>query len=612
MTELSFANINAAPEPPLVLNGRTKGGALRNQPNATNISVREVLGKLDAEFAPMAVAVENGEFALWVGSGISRRAPDLGDLIARAMEHLRQRAVDPKTSAAFEPAFFEALKLAQVEPDAAQPYFNQEFQAWKIAESIKDELWNKYSRLLDIRVPGQRGDYLLWEAVDIRAAFQHPNSPAAQHLAIAILIMEGAVRDIASANWDGFIEAAVAKLSSGAADSLVPVVDPGQLRAAAGKPRLLKFHGCIVYGTEYPNDFRKYLTGSHTQIVEWPNNKDFEAMRAAITALATNMKSLVLGLSIQDANLQGIFSAAKQVNPWPWPSAPNAPGHVFCEDEIKAGQRDVLKVVYGEAYNHHILQIEAGTHLRAWAEQVLVALVLKLLTDKLSTLIDLKLAATALSGATPAITAELTDFRDLIAGLAIGDRTVFAEQAIATWSRLLALYRSGALATDRDAYQVLSASRPNQLAADHNAQAAGLGDMGIALALLHGGKKAGLWALGPPFDTNLTSGALAAKAAWPGATERPVFLVRGAGEAIALRKAGAFANDNAIVIHSDDAWSELQGVGAGTGAPSPRRLRTPPGRTGVLETRHVSLQTLVARSADFDDLRSRFVSEVTL
>ena len=113
-------------------------------PSATDISVGEVLVKLDVEFAPMAAAVENGEFALWVGSGISRRAPNLGDLIGRAIEHLRLRAVDPATRADFEPAFFEALRLSGVEPDVARPHFNQAFLTWPIANAIKNELWNSY------------------------------------------------------------------------------------------------------------------------------------------------------------------------------------------------------------------------------------------------------------------------------------------------------------------------------------------------------------------------------------------------------------------------------------------------------------------------------------
>jgi hypothetical protein len=55
-------------------------------PTANQISVREVLAKFEAEFASVAKAVANGEFALWVGSGISRQAPNLGNLIERAFD----------------------------------------------------------------------------------------------------------------------------------------------------------------------------------------------------------------------------------------------------------------------------------------------------------------------------------------------------------------------------------------------------------------------------------------------------------------------------------------------------------------------------------------------
>ena len=67
-------------------------------PAADQISVREVLAKFQTELATVARAVENGEFALWVGSGISRNAPDLGDLIKRALEFLRARAIQPETA----------------------------------------------------------------------------------------------------------------------------------------------------------------------------------------------------------------------------------------------------------------------------------------------------------------------------------------------------------------------------------------------------------------------------------------------------------------------------------------------------------------------------------
>jgi len=53
-----------------------------------------ILAKFDNEFVSIAQAAENGEFALWVGSGISRQAPDLGKLIERAFEYLRQKTID--------------------------------------------------------------------------------------------------------------------------------------------------------------------------------------------------------------------------------------------------------------------------------------------------------------------------------------------------------------------------------------------------------------------------------------------------------------------------------------------------------------------------------------
>jgi hypothetical protein len=576
-------------------------------PNATSISVEEVLKKFDADFAAMANAVDNGEFALWVGSGISRKAPNLGDLIARAMEYLRVRAIDPDTQAVFEPPLIDALKLARIEPDQARQYFAVPFVNWPISEAIKGELWNKYSRLLDIRIKGEPADYMLWDVVDIREAFARPGPPAAQHLCIAILILEGAIHEVASANWDGYIETAVKRLGKGVPALLQVIVDPVHLREAAGKARLLKFHGCIVYATKEPAIFRRYLTGSKTQITEWPDKPEFAAMRAAITALATNLKSLVLGLSIQDANLQAVFSAAKHMHPWPWPCAPAAPGHIFCEDEIGEGQRDVLKIVYGDRYNDNVDEIEAGSHLRAWAEQVLIALVLKLITAKLVKLINLRLGGTRLAGACADVIESLTGLRDAIAQLAVGDRTDFTNRAIATWSRLVSIFRTGTLPRD-DSYEVLSASTPNQLGADQNAQAAKLGNLGIALSLLQFGRSGGLWELDMPATVEAVSGAITAKAEWAGSRGRPIFLVRGAGEAIALQKIGAFANGDSIVIHADGVWPLMLETGLG----SARRPRSPPGRSGRVKTRHVSIDRLIETCVDAIELRTTFVAEVTL
>lgn len=581
-------------------------------PTASEITVRAVLAKFEGEFAPVADSVENGEFALWVGSGISRQAPNLGDLIEQAFEYIRKRAIDPATAAAYMPALEEALGLAEVEPEHVQAQYGQPFADWPEHDEIISRLWTKYSRMLDIRIAGTEADFILWDAIDIRRAFEHPAPPAAEHLCIAILILEGAVQAIASANWDGFIEAAVERLSNGVPGVMQVVVDPGQLRGAVGRARLLKFHGCIVHATREPSLFRRFLTGSYTQIMEWPEKAEFAAMCNAVVGLAVALKTLVLGLSIQDNNLQTLFARAKAVHAWPSPCAPAAPAHIFCEDNTQQGQRDVLRLSYGDAYNVDPAAVHEATLLRAWGETVLIALVLKLLTDKLTRLMELTLTALgkgAIAGALePLLKALRNDISDLaVPAPGVQNMTAFVNRAITLWSRMLSLFRSGALPVNPDAYETLSNSTPNLIAGDQNAQAMGLGRLGVALSLLQFGRTAGLWQLCQPASNDLTSGAMTARASRPDGVDRPLFVVKSATEAIALKGNGAFAKNNAIVVHADDAWHQMEGGGV-----SARRARSAPGRTGRVGETHVSLGDLLARCGDAAALQQQFVAEMML
>jgi hypothetical protein len=572
---------------------------------ATSISVLETLGKLDGEFAAMATAVENGEFALWVGSGISREAPNLGGLIIRAVEHLRQKAIDPRTRPKFDAAFQTALRYGGVARTTTPLLLAVPFEAWPNRRVIVSQLWNQYSKLLDIRIQHEDDDYLLWTAVDIRDAFKDPAPPACEHLCIAILILEGAVTEIASANWDGFIEAAVDRLSGGAAGNLQVVVDPNHLRDAPSKARLLKFHGCVIHATQDPASYRRFLTASETQITDWPNNPAFAAMRTEVISMATNFKTLMVGLSLQDNNLQSVFSIARRANAWPWPCAPRAQGHVFCEDEIGDGQRAMLKTVYADSYNDYIADIEASALLRSWPEQALLALVLKLITDKLCALLRLRLAGTAIAGEISQLTDGLHRLRDLMAGEAVGDRTAFTNRAIIIWSRVISLYRSGQLPTSGDTYEVISGSPLCQLANDQNLQAVCFGEFGIALALLEYGRSANLWSLAPPADARLSAGAISTTASRPGATPCAVFLVRSAAIALDLERRGAFTSHDTIVIHGDDVWQQMRS----SATTSARKSRRAPGRTGKIRPRHVSITHILHTEKDIATLRKRFIAE---
>lgn len=579
-------------------------------PTATLITVPEVLAKFGAEFEAVANAVEHGEFALWVGSGISRQAPNLGDLIERAFDHIRQGAIDPVRSANFLPALRRILELAGVDAATVEPQFGQPLGAWPERAAIIERLWNQYSRVLDVRVGGEPADYVLWDAVDIRQAFEHPAPPAAEHLCIAILILEGAVQTVASANWDGFIETAVDRLGNHVPGVLQVVVDPAQLRSPPGRARLLKFHGCIIHATREPAVFRRHLIGSYPQIVRWPVANEFAAMRNEIVALAASRKTLVMGLSIQDLNLQTVFTTAAEVHAWPWPCAPQAMAQIFCEDEIQQGQRDVLSLVYGDAYNDNMAAVDEASLLRAWGEKVLIALVLKLIADKLLRLMDLGLAQHGKAAIAAGLGPSLKGLRDDVAALAVPapgamSRTSFVNSAITLWSRALSLFRNGALPANPDAYEALCSSTPSLMAADQNAVGMGLGKFGVALALLQSGRIAGLWELKEP-TAGIEGGAMTVRALRADGTDRPLFVVKSATEAIALQRQGAFANDNAVVIHGDDVWQQMGGVA------SPRRVRAAPGRTGYVGDTHVSLGALLARCADATELQREFVAEVML
>lgn len=581
-------------------------------PTANEITVREVLARLESDFSPVADAVANGEFALWVGSGISRQAPNLGNLIERAFNFIREKAIDAATTATYMPALEEVLRLAEVDSEQVLAQYVQPLAAWPEHDAIIDRLWKKYSRVLDIRIAGTATDFILWDAINIREAFAHPSPPAAEHLCIAILVLEGAVQAIASANWDGFIEAAIDRLSNSVPGVIQVVVDPDQLRGPAGRARLLKFHGCIVHASREPFAFRRFLTGSHSQIMFWPESAQFAAMRNSVVGLATTHKTLVLGLSIQDNNLQSLFARAREAHAWSWPCTPAAPAYIFCEDQIQQGQLDVLRLAYNNAYNDNPAVLHEATLLRAWGEKVLIALVLKILADKLVRLMEITLTTLGkaqISGdLIPSLKALWIDISELaMPNPDIQSRTVFVNKGIALWSRLLSTFRSGAMPKNLDSYETLTNSSLNLIAADQNAQAMGLGRLGVALSLLQYGREAGLWELCQPISNDLASGAMTARALRLDGVDRPLFIVKSAAEAIILKSNGSLANDNVIVVHADDAWHQMV-----VGGQSARRVRAAPGRTGHIGETHISLGNLLTRCVDAASLQREFVSEMML
>lgn len=580
---------------------------MADERTADEIAVIEVIERFEQDFATFFRAVENGEFAFWIGSGISRKAPNLEDLLRKAAEFLREKALTEGGQGKFSTALREFLEIAECEANLLDDCIQDPYSQWPDQEAITKRLRNKYSEILDLRIPDEDSDYILWDAIEIREAFDNPPAPAIEHLCIAALVLEGVVRDIASANWDTFIEQAVEKLSSGAPNVLQVVVDPDQLRTGHGRTRLLKFHGCIGHATDEPRTFRKYLTGSTTQITEWFNTPLFAAVRNEIIGIATNQKALVMGLSIQDQNLHQTFSTAKQANPWPWPCEPNAPGYVFCQESLTPGQRAVLRLVYRDSYDANAADINASAHLRAWPEQVLIALLLQLIFDKLDYLMSEWITGIGKADFAIELNTSWKECRNYIASLATDDRQAFFDQAQMTWPRLLAMYRRGAVPHSAGAYEAVSATSFSQLAGDELARDSQLGKLALSLCLVNYGRAEGLWTLSPAQCDEIESGSFTVNGTWAGAEPRPLFIIKSVTEAISLEKDGAFERQGAIVVHADNLWPQLRPDGG-----SARSPRSSPGRNASVRTTHISLEALLDKCDNLQSLNTEFVAEASI
>jgi hypothetical protein len=88
------------------------------QPNAATINVHEALRLLDARFADFAEGVNKGEYAFWLGSGISRsRVLGLDGVLRKMIEFLRTRIAAGDANCAFRIALDDVFKHATLSED---------------------------------------------------------------------------------------------------------------------------------------------------------------------------------------------------------------------------------------------------------------------------------------------------------------------------------------------------------------------------------------------------------------------------------------------------------------------------------------------------------------
>jgi hypothetical protein len=571
-------------------------------PSAASITVLQTLALLDTRFSELAEGIAHRQYGIWLGSGISReRVDDLKAVINRVLLHLHGNADFADPNCAYRGALSEALDLAQLS-SAEQAMFNPADApaGWTTLPIILDRLTTKYARLLDIRLPGKRPDYLLWEVVDVPNTFAAPGlTPDCEHLALAILILEGAVSDIASANWDGLIERAVGELSNGDQNILRICVRPDDFRAPPLRSRLIKFHGCAVCAFSDPNTYRDLLIGRESQITSWPHDQSTAVMRQKLVSLVTTSPTLIIGLSAQDSNIKDVFVEGAATMGWAWPTHP--PAYVFAENALGADQRTLLKCVYRAAYDNDPQPIEDSARLRAFAKPLLIAIVLDFLYRKLRAFAHAAVAPHLSLADRSVLEDGLRGLRDGVAAAADVDRLAFLRGLIEQSARGIDILREGrrGLAIG---YRPLSVQPAHQIAGDPATPLSGLPEAAATLGLLGAGLAEGLWQIQPSAPADLTTGSLQVIPHGSAAPQR-LFFVANAEAALKLQVDNIVGEDepDAIILYSTRPPTRLR-----------RSPRAAPGRTAAVLTREVGLRDLLNDAPSLADFKRRFREEAVL
>lgn len=568
-------------------------------PNAATITVPETLALLDGQFASVAGGVADDRYVLWLGSGISfGRVDGLRQVVAKVLEFLRVRIVPGAPDCRFNRALRAALAIAPTTPEEnARIDFTQPVASWPDFNNIVVRLCSNYARLLDVNVDGEPADFLLWEAVDLRATFADPTKrPDVEHLCLAILVLEGACTNLASANWDGLIEGAIAAMTGGQ-PALSVCARSEDLRNLAHRGRLIKFHGCALLAAQNEAVYRPFLVARQSQINGWSARPENAAVKNQLVGLIATKPTFMIGLSAQDANIQALFTEAAVQLPWRWPSSP--PSYVFSANELGADQQGLLQNVYKQDMTPaNRQQIVDDACIQAYAKPLLLALVLHLLCSKIRLLVDLapgKLPRTERQSLRDGVIA----LRDHVAVGVEPDRLSFISAFIDHWGRCLQLIRNGTLTHASGHYQPLTIESVANIATNPELPASGLRETAVAIGLLGYGVARGEWQIDASASNAVRDGMFRLHAR---SGVAKVFLTSGPTSALQLKQDGHVVDaEEPILIHGHKLIPAMA-----------RSPRSAPGRTGRPVIREVSLASLLESSATLDELLQGFRMEVAI
>ena len=566
-------------------------------PTAASISIAETLSLLDGQYSGVGEGVVQGSYAFWLGSGISRdRVVGLDGVLAKLFEFLRLN-VTPAIDCRYRLALAKIVDMAapsaeeRAEIDLTQPAAD-----WPCLPNLLKRLWNQYSAVLSVEIAGERLDHLLWVGLDFPNTFGAQPADA-EHLAIGILALEGAVTELATANWDGLLEAAMNEL--GHDETFYRITITGEdLRNPAAAAILYKFHGCALRAIASEADYRSLLVARSAQITGWKSNDIFKIVRDQLGALVQRSRTLMIGMSAQDENIKHLFATANAHKGWKWTDKPTP--IVFSAQDLGDHQKDLLNVAYGEAdYEAHRDAICEEARIQAYGKPLLLALVLNMLTAKLEVLASDVEASSLDGGAQSQIASGLRHLRDRIAAADDGDRLTLAKSIAAGVARARHQLQNGTSDPGVQQYFPLDGEPAPRMKNKLALKASGQREAAVALGLIGLDELAANWASSIDDPAAPRSGAL--RLTSPNGSAR-VFLAANDDVVTSLLECGAFDenDDDTVVICS--------------GRIAGRQQRSPSGdrRDGSTAPRYVALRPMLSDAGDIDDLRDRFRDEIAL
>ena len=534
---------------------------------------------------------------MWLGSGISReRVIGLDGVLEKLLEYLRTQMTD-EAHCRFRRALESIIDKAALDATERKKIdYTVPAAEWACIGKLLSRLWNQYSAVMSVEIEGEPLDFLLWDGLDFPNTFA-AQQPDAEHLAIGMLALEGAATELATANWDGLIEAAMREL--GHDETFYRITVTGEdLRNPAAAARLYKFHGCALRAIAEENKYRPLLIARSSQITGWNADNRFTIVRDQLGALVQAKRTLMIGMSAQDENIKHLFAKKNQQNGWKWTDEPTP--IVFSADKIGDDQRDLLILVYGpQEYEANRDAICTAAHLRAYAKPLLLALVLNVLTAKLNVLASDVHAPNLDDAAYAAIGTGLKALRDRAAKAGDADRIGFARAIASSVARARHQLQNGTSEAGIQPYFSLADQPAHLMKGKLALQNSGQREAAVALGLI-GLEEGGTWTTSLDDPADPRSGAL--RLSTDNASAR-VFLAANDVTINSLLGCGAFseADADAVVICSGEVTSRQQRSPSAS-----RRGASPPG------PRYVAFGPMLGRAANLDELRSSFRGEVGL